>query len=186
VKDSGSVPSVVGVLDQDLGVSGSGLAERAGFTHITAEVALGHVGIVLGLEVSRLARNNADWHGLLDLCGTTDTLSAMLTASIIRGCSMIGWCSDSKAPGRRPNYMCCRARRVVERFLKLVESAERLGNRGCQLAGRFAAVPGLHALPVRAVIPVLCRVVEYHTRTGSCDDFLQRHLRVFGIDDQFI
>ncbi len=62
------------VLDQDLGISGSGLAERAGFTHLTAEVALGHVGIVLGLEVSRLARNNADWYRLLDLCGTTDTL----------------------------------------------------------------------------------------------------------------
>ena len=61
------------VLDQDLGISGSGLAERAGFTHLTAEVALGHVGIVLGLEVSRLARNNADWYRLLDLCGTTDT-----------------------------------------------------------------------------------------------------------------
>jgi DNA invertase Pin-like site-specific DNA recombinase len=62
------------VLDQDLGISGSGLAERAGFTHMTAEVALGHVGLVLGLEVSRLARNNADWYRLLDLCGTTDTL----------------------------------------------------------------------------------------------------------------
>jgi DNA invertase Pin-like site-specific DNA recombinase len=62
------------VLDQDLGISGSGLAERAGFTHMIAEVALGHVGIVLGLEVSRLARNNADWYRLLDLCGTTDTL----------------------------------------------------------------------------------------------------------------
>src|ERR1700726_16849 len=62
------------MLDQDLGISGSGLAERAGFTHMIAEVALGHVGIVLGLEVSRLARNNADWYRLLDLCGTTDTL----------------------------------------------------------------------------------------------------------------
>src|SRR5438132_4951715 len=57
------------VLDQDLGISGSGLAERAGFTQMTAEVALGQVGIVLGLEVSRLARNNADWYRLLDLCG---------------------------------------------------------------------------------------------------------------------
>ncbi len=62
------------ILDQDLGISGSGLTERAGFTHMTAEVALGHVGIILGLEVSRLARNNADWYRLLDLCGTTDTL----------------------------------------------------------------------------------------------------------------
>src|SRR5262250_616042 len=64
----------VKILDQDLGISGSGLAERSGFTHMTAEVALGHVGIVLGLEVSRLARNNADWYRLLDLCGATDTL----------------------------------------------------------------------------------------------------------------
>lgn len=64
----------VTILDEDLGISGSGLAERAGFARLTAEVALGHVGIVLGLEVSRLARNNADWYRLLDLCGVTDTL----------------------------------------------------------------------------------------------------------------
>jgi DNA invertase Pin-like site-specific DNA recombinase len=64
----------VKILDQDLGLSGSGLAERSGFAHMTAEVALGHIGIVLGLEVSRLARNNADWYRLLDLCGVTDTL----------------------------------------------------------------------------------------------------------------
>ena len=57
-----------------MGVSGAGIAERNGFARLTAEVALGHVGIVLGLEVSRLARNNADWYRLLDLCGITNTL----------------------------------------------------------------------------------------------------------------
>src|SRR6202171_1771519 len=62
------------VIDEDLGVSGSGIIERSGFARLTAEVALGHVGIVLGLEVSRLARNNAEWYRLLDLCGLTDTL----------------------------------------------------------------------------------------------------------------
>jgi len=62
------------VIDQDLGLSGSGSVQRSGFARMTAEVALGHVGIVLGLEVSRLARNNADWYRLLDLCGITDTL----------------------------------------------------------------------------------------------------------------
>ena len=45
------------------------IVERSGFARLTAEVALGHVGLVLGLEVSRLARNNADWYRLLDLCG---------------------------------------------------------------------------------------------------------------------
>ena len=62
------------VVDEDLGLSGSGSVKRSGFARMTAEVALGHVGIVLGLEVSRLARNNADWYRLLDLCGMTDTL----------------------------------------------------------------------------------------------------------------
>ncbi len=62
------------VIDEDLGISGSGLSERSGFARLTAEVALGHAGLVLGLEVSRLARNNADWYRLLDLCGVTDTV----------------------------------------------------------------------------------------------------------------
>jgi len=64
----------VQVADEDLGISGAGFAERSGFAQMTAQVALGHIGIVLGLEVSRLARNNADWYRLLDLCGATDTL----------------------------------------------------------------------------------------------------------------
>jgi DNA invertase Pin-like site-specific DNA recombinase len=64
----------VTVVDKDLGISGSGLMDRTGFDHMTAQVALGQAGIVLGLEVSRLARNNADWYRLLDLCGATDTL----------------------------------------------------------------------------------------------------------------
>src|SRR5262252_1015398 len=62
------------VIDEDLGVSGSGFAERSGFARMIAEVALGHVGIVFGLEVSRVARNNADWYRLFDLCSITDTL----------------------------------------------------------------------------------------------------------------
>ncbi|MGH8523308.1 MAG: recombinase family protein, partial [Gammaproteobacteria bacterium] len=64
----------VTVIDQDLGLSGASAAQRSGFTRLITEVALGQVGIVLGLEVSRLARNNADWYRLLDLCGVTDTL----------------------------------------------------------------------------------------------------------------
>src|ERR1700716_1413492 len=62
------------VIDEDLGLSGSGSVARSGFARLTAEVALARVGLVLGLEVSRLARNNADWHRLLDLAGLTDTL----------------------------------------------------------------------------------------------------------------
>jgi DNA invertase Pin-like site-specific DNA recombinase len=63
----------VSIIDEDLGISGSGLSPRSGFARLTAEVALGHVGIVLGLEVSRLARNNADWYRLIDLCVESTT-----------------------------------------------------------------------------------------------------------------
>jgi DNA invertase Pin-like site-specific DNA recombinase len=63
----------IGVVDEDLGLSGSGAVERSGFARLATEVALGRVGIVLGLEVSRLARNNADGYRLLDLCAMTDT-----------------------------------------------------------------------------------------------------------------
>ena len=62
------------VVDEDLGLSGSSITNRTGFARLAAEVALGQVGIILGLEVSRLARNNADWYRLLDLCVFTDTL----------------------------------------------------------------------------------------------------------------
>jgi DNA invertase Pin-like site-specific DNA recombinase len=62
------------VIDEDLGISGSGMSDRSGFARLAAEVALGHAGLVLGLEVSRLARNNVDWYRLLDLCGVTDTV----------------------------------------------------------------------------------------------------------------
>ena len=62
------------VIDEDLGLSGSGSVARSGFARLTAEVALARVGLMLGLEVSRLARNNADWHRLIDLAGLTDTL----------------------------------------------------------------------------------------------------------------
>ena len=62
------------VIDEDLGLSGATTDKRSGFARLASEVALAHVGIVLGLEVSRLARNNADWYRLLELCGITDTL----------------------------------------------------------------------------------------------------------------
>ena len=62
------------VIDSDLGVSGASSTDREGFQKLVTEVGLGHAGIVLGLEVSRLARNSADWHRLLEICGITDTL----------------------------------------------------------------------------------------------------------------
>ena len=64
------------VIDADLGRSGANTDGRLGFKELVADVGLGRVGIVLGIEVSRLARNNADWYQLLDLCALTDTLIA--------------------------------------------------------------------------------------------------------------
>src|ERR671935_821634 len=66
----------VAVVDGDLGRSGASAEGRIGFKELVAEVGLGQVGLVLALEVSRLARSSADWHQLLDLCALTGTLIA--------------------------------------------------------------------------------------------------------------
>ncbi len=66
--------SKVVVVDDDLGVSGSGKQERRGFGRLLAAVCEGEVGAVFALEASRLARNNRDWHHLIDLCAMTETL----------------------------------------------------------------------------------------------------------------
>jgi len=62
------------IIDEDLAHSGSGVVIRSGFAQMTNEVAMGQVGIILCLEASRVARNNAEWYRLLDLCAVTDTL----------------------------------------------------------------------------------------------------------------
>jgi len=64
------------VIDDDLGRSGSSTTGRTGFAKLVADVALKKAGIIFGLEVSRLARNNKDWYQLLDLCSLTSTLIA--------------------------------------------------------------------------------------------------------------
>jgi len=62
------------VIDEDLAHTGSGIVIRHGFAQMTQEVGLSQVGIILCLEASRIARNNAEWYRLLELCGVTDTL----------------------------------------------------------------------------------------------------------------
>jgi len=62
------------VIDSDLGKSGASSVDREGFQRLVGEVGMGRAGIVLGLEVSRLARNSTDWHRLLEICALTDTL----------------------------------------------------------------------------------------------------------------
>jgi DNA invertase Pin-like site-specific DNA recombinase len=62
------------VIDTDLGHSGASAADREGFQKLVTEVGMGRAGIVLGLEVSRLARNSTDWHRLLEICALSDTL----------------------------------------------------------------------------------------------------------------
>jgi DNA invertase Pin-like site-specific DNA recombinase len=69
-------PSRVMVVDEDTGHSASGDQDRPGFTRLVSEVGLGHVGVVLGIEMSRLARSGRDWHQLLELCSLSGTLLA--------------------------------------------------------------------------------------------------------------
>src|SRR5213592_524277 len=67
-------PSRVLVIDEDLGHSASGAEVRPGFQRLVSEVGLDHVGIVLGIEMSRLARSGREWHQLLELCALSGTL----------------------------------------------------------------------------------------------------------------
>ena len=74
--DLGWSPGRVRVIEADLGLSGKSAENREGFRELTSEVSLGHAGMVLSYEASRLARNNADWYALLDLCALRGTLIA--------------------------------------------------------------------------------------------------------------
>ncbi|HWS95674.1 MAG TPA: recombinase family protein, partial [Candidatus Methylomirabilis sp.] len=67
-------PEQIIVIDSDLGQSGATAADREGFQRLVTEVSMDRAGIVMGLEVSRLARNSADWHRLIQICAVTDTL----------------------------------------------------------------------------------------------------------------
>jgi hypothetical protein len=62
------------VIDSDLGQSGATAADREGFQRLVTEVGMGRAGLVMGLEVSRLARNSSDWHRLLEICALSGTL----------------------------------------------------------------------------------------------------------------
>ena len=66
------------VIDEDLGKSGTSTQGRADFGRLVSEVSLDHVGIIFGIEMSRLARSNKDWHQLLELCALFHTLIADL------------------------------------------------------------------------------------------------------------
>jgi DNA invertase Pin-like site-specific DNA recombinase len=72
----GWVPSRIVVIDEDMGHSAGGGQDRPGFTRLVSEVGLGHVGVVIGIEMSRLARSGRDWHQLLELCALSRTLLA--------------------------------------------------------------------------------------------------------------
>jgi DNA invertase Pin-like site-specific DNA recombinase len=72
----GWAASRVMVIDEDLGRSAAGAAERSGFARLVAELTMGHVGLVLGLEMSRLARAGRDWHQLIELCSLAGALLA--------------------------------------------------------------------------------------------------------------
>jgi len=61
------------LIDEDQGQSGKTATDRSGFQRLMTEVSLNHVGVVLGLELSRLSRSNKDWHQLIDVCFTAET-----------------------------------------------------------------------------------------------------------------
>lgn len=71
-------PKRILVIDEDLGKSGVTAEGRSGFQRLVSEVSLNHVGLILGIEMSRLARSSKDWHQLLEVCALFRTLIADL------------------------------------------------------------------------------------------------------------
>jgi DNA invertase Pin-like site-specific DNA recombinase len=82
------------VVDSDLGQSGTSATDHEGYQKLVAEVAMGLAGIVLVLEVSRLARNITDWHRLLEICALTDTLildeDGIYDPALFNDCFLLG------------------------------------------------------------------------------------------------
>ena len=90
------------VIDDDLGRSGASSEGRPGFQRLLADVGLDKVGLVLGVEVSRLARSK-DWYQLLDLCALFETLICDLDGLYHPAASTIGCCWGSRGPCPRPS-----------------------------------------------------------------------------------
>ena len=97
----GWAPSRVLVIDEDLGHSASGADARPGFARLVSEVGLDHVGIVLGIEMSRLARSGREWHQLLELCALSGALLGDLDGSMTPLSITTGCCWASRAPSAR-------------------------------------------------------------------------------------
>lgn len=92
------------IIDEDQGHSGKSAVERTGFLRLLAEVTMGHVGLILGLEMSRLAHCNTDWHHLLEVCAVFGTLLETGRAPShwtwppgTRPPSSAGWCDHQSA-----------------------------------------------------------------------------------------
>jgi hypothetical protein len=102
------------VIDDDLGKSGTSSAERHGFQRLIAEIGLGKAGLVVSLDASRLARNNRDWHQLLELCSIFGVLIADGERLYDRSC----WCPHLLVFGAKlrllslPDFNFCRAAMV--------------------------------------------------------------------------
>ena len=97
----GWAASRVLVIDEDLGRSAANAAERPGFARLVAEITMGRVGLVLGIEMSRLARAGRDWHQLVELCGLSGALLADTDGVYDPNGTTTGFCWDSRARSAR-------------------------------------------------------------------------------------
>ena len=112
------------IIDQDPGQSGASATDRIGFQRLVADVGLGKVGLVLGLEVSRLARSSSYWHHLLEICALTNTLildeDGLYNPALFNDRLLLGpkkpasWCTSCStschlytAPGVWPSLSSC-------------------------------------------------------------------------------
>jgi DNA invertase Pin-like site-specific DNA recombinase len=134
--DMGWPKEQVIVIDDDLGISGANAEGRPGFQRLVAEVSLDHVGLILGIEMSRLARSCRDWHQLLDVCSLFRTLIADTD-----GVYDPGNYNDRLLLGLKGTLSEAELHVIKQRMLAGKKAKARRGELGMQLAMGMSSIP---------------------------------------------
>lgn len=168
------------VIDDDLGKSGTSTDDRLGFQRLVSEVSLDHVGLILGIEMSRLARSNRDWHQLLELCGVFRTLIADLD-----GVYDPGQYNDRLLLGLKGTLSEAELHVLKQRMYQGRLSKARRGELGVPVPTGYVWQDGEIALDPDEQVQVIVRLVfEKFTELGTLGgvlSYLARHEIQIGI-----
>lgn len=151
-------------IDEDLGRSGAGTQDRSGFRQMVAETALGGVGIIMALEVSRVSRSNHDWYHLLDICAVTGTLIADAEGLYDPRAH-----NDRLLLGLKATMSETELHTLKQRLVEAVRSKAARGEFRCRLSAGFEWDPAGRIVksPDEQVMSAIARVFERFDQLGT-------------------